>query len=445
VNIQQILALLGNRGMGAPGGEPMEQGLGGMTSISPGMAGSAMPQPAAQPPQQQPGFMGRVGGAIRSGLGRLGETIAPVDASTAANIDPEHLKQLRRQALMQSGLGMLAASGNNGFGPSVAAGLGQGIGGFNKGVGTAYERAIQAQETKRQQDRQGVLDTRYNEEQLYRRERDSESDRDDERNFQASQQYRKDSLASLDRRSANKAAGVTLSDNAIDFAAKRLLNGEPAAKVLANFGRGAQGAQNITAVQNRLAELASEGGVSPQLMAVLSQELAADSRTRLELGAREGKVAARVEEAKQFAKIAGEASTLVPRGSFVPVTKLMQMTDTQLSDPKLAAFKAANVSLINAYAAAVGAGVPTVHDKEAAEKMLSTAQSPEAYQAVVNQLIVEMDAALAAPRNVMEQMRSHDLSQPGPWSGGLGTPHAAPATQASPSSSTGGWSIRPVP
>jgi hypothetical protein len=200
--------------------------------------------------------------------------------------------------------------------------------------------------------------------------------------------------------------------------------------VLANFGRGAQGAQNITAVQNRLAELAAEGNVSPQLMAVVTQELAADSRMRLELGAREGKIASRVEEAKQFAKIAGDASAKVPRGSFVPVSRLMQFSDTQLSDPNLAAFKAANVSLINAYAAAVGGGVPTVHDKEAAEKMLSTAQSPEAYQAVVNQLIVEMDAALAAPRNVMDSMRQHDT-------GGLGHP---PAPGSAPAQGVVDWS-----
>jgi hypothetical protein len=82
-------------------------------------------------------------------------------------------------------------------------------------------------------------------------------------------------------------------------------------------------------------------------------------------------------------------------------------------------FKAANVSLINAYAAAVGGGQPTIHDKVAAENMLNTAMSPEAYTAVVNQLITEMDAALAAPRNVMDQMRLHDT-------GGAGAAHSTP-------------------
>ncbi len=442
--LAQSGGISGGAGMGsatAPAGFDIQSlmGKGGFGSM-PGMStGVPAQQPAPQynPPQQLPGPEEQkftalpppqqsLASRVMGGLGRARDALTPLDPRAAQDMDPAYVKQLRNQAMLRMGLGMMSASGQGaGFGEALAAGLGQGVGGFNKDVEGAYQKGVEARAEKRDVDREAKLDSRYTDQLGYSRGRDKVLDERDERNFKATEQYRKDSLASLERRAASKAPGVSLSDTAIDFAAKRLLNGEQASKVLANFGRGAQGAQNITAVQNRLAELASEGGVSPQLMAVLTQELAADSRTRLELGAREGKIASRVEEAKQFAKIAGEASIKVPRGKFVPVNQLMQYTDKQLSDPDLAAFRAANVSLINAYAAAVGGGVPTVHDKEAAEGMLSTAQSPEAYQAVVNQLITEMDAALAAPRNVMDSMREHDV-------GGLGVP-----------SVTDGWSIRP--
>lgn len=209
------------------------------------------------------------------------------------------------------------------------------------------------------------------------------------------------------------AGGVSLSPAAIDLAAQRLLNGEPANKVLANFGRGAQGARDIAAVQNRFADLAAGAGADATEIALRNQELTAEARTRLELGAREGKIAPRVQEALNFAHIAKTASAAVPRGSFVPWTKLSQMKDTQLSDPNLAKLKAATLSLINAYAAAVGGGVPTVHDKEEATKILSTAQSPEAYNAVVDQLITETQAALQAPHDVMSDMRRRTTEKGG--------------------------------
>lgn len=209
----------------------------------------------------------------------------------------------------------------------------------------------------------------------------------------------------LTNKRLSSGGGSSLTPAAVDLAAQRLLNGEPANKVLANFGRGAQGARDIAAVQNRFAELASGAGADATEIATRVQELSSEARTRLELGAREGKIAPRVQEALNFAKIAKDASAQVPRGNFVPWSKLSQFSDTQLSDPNLAKLKAATNSLINAYAAAVGGGTPTVHDKEEAEKVLNNAQSPEAYAAVVDQLITETKAALEAPKDVMKDLR----------------------------------------
>lgn len=203
---------------------------------------------------------------------------------------------------------------------------------------------------------------------------------------------------------AKSAASGALTDEAKSLAVERLLAGEKPSSVLGNLGRGAQGAADLRSVQNLLAQTAKTRNISGAQVVKIMQSTAADGRAVLELGAREGKIAARVQEAQNFAIVAKDASAAVPRGQFLPYNKLQQATETQLSDPKLAKLKAATNSLINAYAAAVGGGVPTVHDKEAAADMLSTAQSPEAYNAVVDQLILETEKALEAPGQVRERM-----------------------------------------
>lgn len=195
-----------------------------------------------------------------------------------------------------------------------------------------------------------------------------------------------------------------LNDDAKQLAVDRLLAGEKPSTVLGNLGRGAQGAKDLRSVQNLLATTAKQRGVSGPMLVKIMQSTAADGRAVLELGAREGKIAARVQEAQNFAQVAKAANADVPRGKFVPWNKLSQMSDEQMSDPKLAKLKASTVSLINAYAGAVGGGVMHVHDQQTATSLLSAAQSPEAYTAVVDQLILETEQALAAPEQVRERM-----------------------------------------
>jgi len=196
-----------------------------------------------------------------------------------------------------------------------------------------------------------------------------------------------------------------LTPDAIDLAAQRLANGEKAQDVLANFGRGKQGGQDIAAVQNRFATIAKEQGMTPDEIALRQQEMRGSARAELALGEREGKIAPRVQEAKTFAQIALKASDDVPRGDWKSLSKMLQFGADQSSDPKLGKFQAANVSLINAYAAAIGGGQIHQHDQEVGANLLSTANGPENYKAKVEQLIIETEAALKAPEQVKEQWR----------------------------------------
>jgi hypothetical protein len=174
-----------------------------------------------------------------------------------------------------------------------------------------------------------------------------------------------------------------------------------------NLGRGAQGAATIKEIVNRSAEITK--GQSTDDTIANRQETKAEQRARLELGAREGKIAPRVEEAKQFAIIAKQASADVPRGDSQLFNSWIQGGEKKFSsDPKLRKFVAANTSLINAYAAATSGGSPTVSDKEHARDMLATAFSKGDYNAAVDQMIVESEAALKAPKTVMKGMRSKE-------------------------------------
>lgn len=196
-----------------------------------------------------------------------------------------------------------------------------------------------------------------------------------------------------------------LTPEAVDLAAQRLINGEAARDVLANFGRGKQGGQDIAAVQNRFATLAKDQGLTADEIALRQQEMRGSARAELALGEREGKIAPRVQEAKQFAKLALAASENVPRGDWKMMSQVQQWISDQASGKALGKFQAANVSLINAYAAAIGGGQIHQHDQEVGAKLLSTANGKENYQAKVEQLITETETALAAPEEVKHQWR----------------------------------------
>jgi hypothetical protein len=114
-----------------------------------------------------------------------------------------------------------------------------------------------------------------------------------------------------------------------------------------------------------------------------------------------GTYGARVESATNevgyFIPQALTASNGLPRGKWVPVNQVVNDARAGKSDPRYYDFATANVSLINAYARAVNpTGVPRIQDKEHIEKLLSTATSPQAYQAVLKRIAKEVRASHAA-------------------------------------------------
>jgi hypothetical protein len=145
-------------GVGSTGAQPawqqlvQQNGLGSM----PGMSTGAPPQ---QPPpqvqqRQAPEPPPTIGQRMMGGLGRARDALTPIDPRIASQMDPEHVKQLRNQAIMQMGLGMMgSASRGGGFGEALATGIGLGQAGLNKSTEGVYERGVTERELKRDEDR----------------------------------------------------------------------------------------------------------------------------------------------------------------------------------------------------------------------------------------------------------------------------------------------------
>ena len=194
---------------------------------------------------------------------------------------------------------------------------------------------------------------------------------------------------------------ASLSPDAIDTAAERELQGDQSWR--AGLGRGAQGAENLTAVQNRIAELQRERGSTAQDIVNNLAKLGgqkAGARTAGQMAAKLDILGNTVASAADYAL---KLSSEFPRGNFVPLTKLTQMGQKAMSDPQLAAFSASVNTLVNEYARAIGGGQGTDTSREHAREMLNEAQSPEAFAAVVNVLKREVSLAHGAAHDRLNQ------------------------------------------
>ena len=287
MDIQQLLRMFGGLGQHQ---EPVQYTAG---------AGAPAPQIPPQAPVQQPQtFMQKLGG----GLGRLRDRVTPVDPSIAANMDPNYLKQLRNQAIFRTGIGMMGASERNGFGGSLAAGLGAGLGNFQGEVNNAYVRQQKAAEVKREEDRQALLDQRFLEERGYKRNRDSIEDQQWQKTFDANEQFRKDNMENQRelRRISNKAKNDSISvyDDPMTRrrAALSLMSDPTKIRELASFGEGGQEIRNI--LQKEMTQIQKETGMTPGDFIRIRAMSAANTKNLNTLVAQEGQVGQAVTLAK---------------------------------------------------------------------------------------------------------------------------------------------------
>ena len=229
--------------------------------------------------------------------------------------------------------------------------------------------------------------------------------------------------------SSGGAGGIAgLSEAALNDAATRLAHGD--STVLQNYGRGMQGSAQLIAIRNRAAEIAQSEGRSADDQTAAGISLGGERAGARTLGTRSANLGVAANELDKFSDLALSASSSVPRTQFVPLNRLSAMVASGTGSVQQAAFSAANESVINAFAQVAGRGTPTVAGMEHARQMLSTAQTPEQYAAVVKQLKAEARAALDSASEVQGQQRGRIT----------GTSRAP----AAPAAANGGWAIERV-
>lgn len=130
-----------------------------------------------------------------------------------------------------------------------------------------------------------------------------------------------------------------------------------------------------------------------------------------------GKVEVANNELQAFVPIARDASANVDRGSFVPWNKLQQMGEASISDPNLKRLYVATQTILNAYDLLASRG-GTDQDKRAHNRaMLSSADSPEAYEAALQMIVMEGEAAGKAARASTKASAYEDKPESKPSSG----------------------------
>jgi hypothetical protein len=111
---------------------------------------------------------------------------------------------------------------------------------------------------------------------------------------------------------------------------------------------------------------------------------------------------------------AAEASSAIPRTSFVPLNSLMQMADSAIGDPALRRFKMLNLMVAEGYARSMNPqGMMRVDDRRLALEMLGTAESPEAYREALKVLDEAMVRELKVTKDVRQHAPIEEQSIPG--------------------------------
>lgn len=187
------------------------------------------------------------------------------------------------------------------------------------------------------------------------------------------------------------AATASMDDETAEFLADRVAAGDT--RALIGLGRGAQGAENLAKINNIVARKAKEGSpVNPgaaQILrnaAVQAQQVSAARA----LGTKDIHFGVAEKAMEESLPIALEASRNVPRTQWQAVNKLIQSGQTQVGDPALRKFLIATDTAVKDYARTINpTGVLRESDIFFARKLLSTADSPKAYEAALEQLKVE--------------------------------------------------------
>ncbi len=122
-------------------------------------------------------------------------------------------------------------------------------------------------------------------------------------------------------------------------------------------------------------------------------EFGAEKKETTVAAGQAGKVEVAENEIQEFAPLVKQASAKVPRGSFVPINKLLQMADSSISDPNLKQLKIYINSMMNAYDQLAARGGTDKEKRAESRALLTSADSAEALDSAIDAF--EREAAAA--------------------------------------------------
>ncbi|MHB1933623.1 MAG: hypothetical protein ACYCR5_04475 [Leptospirillum sp.] len=190
----------------------------------------------------------------------------------------------------------------------------------------------------------------------------------------------------------------TLSGPALDLAAKQYL----ATGTMPSFGM--QGQKQKEAVMNRAAEMQKAEGLTPDDAVFNQNEIKAGRQALGQIAKSQGMIMQYEDTAYKNADLALKAMEKAD-GTGVPVFNrwLMAGRSAVGGDAAVARFNAANQTFVNEYAKVMsggyGASATSDSARQEALSVLNTAQTPEQYRAVVDQLKKEMNNRMEAMRH----------------------------------------------
>lgn len=203
------------------------------------------------------------------------------------------------------------------------------------------------------------------------------------------------------RLGAETASGDPLSKDALDLVANVYLQ----TGSMPPLGMGKAAAATRAAVLTRAAQLGGGGGADAVGNIVGNMVgLAGKKASARAVGNIGGKVDYGVNELQSSIPLAAQASAALPRGSFVPATKVSQLIASGNSDPRLKDFAVKTQAVINAYNLVAGRAGTGIEERKHNSDLLRTADSPQAYKAALDAMNLEGTIAKGASSKTMDDI-----------------------------------------
>jgi hypothetical protein len=204
---------------------------------------------------------------------------------------------------------------------------------------------------------------------------------------------------------------ASIGDDTAKLLAERTLMGDT--KALTGLGRGAQGAANILKVHDLATRIAAEKGINAKgILDNVAQQAGLVSASRA-LGTKETHFGVAEKAMEESLPIARAASDALDRTDFKTLTKLIQMGQTEHNNPILKKFLIATDTAAKDYARTINpTGTLRESDILYARKILSTADSKEAYNAALEQLQVEAGVMHRAIQRQKDELHGKKESAP---------------------------------